>query len=167
MSHSLSYSHHHHTIFSLFTLFFSLLSSYSHIHIQKIHTLQSNAPQHPSKISLYFPISVDLNHPGSQKNRILISGSCCLLHLGTPKRFFFCRVSGCWLRKMGSGGSKARSSSSSSGSFRKGRSKGHRGFPSYCLGTSSGSRDIDSDDQVILTSLVFQTFSHPFQCYVN
>ncbi|QCD90940.1 E3 ubiquitin-protein ligase MBR1 isoform X1 [Vigna unguiculata] len=49
---------------------------------------------------------------------------------------------------MGSSGSKARSSSSSSGSFRKGRSKGHRGFPSYCLGTSSGSRDIDSDDQV-------------------
>ncbi|RDX84317.1 Receptor-likey region, transmembrane domain- and RING domain-containing protein 4, partial [Mucuna pruriens] len=49
---------------------------------------------------------------------------------------------------MGSSGSKATSSSSSSGSFRKGRSKGHRGFPSNCLGTSSGSRDIDSDDQV-------------------
>ncbi|TKY70169.1 Receptor-likey region, transmembrane domain- and RING domain-containing protein 2 [Spatholobus suberectus] len=49
---------------------------------------------------------------------------------------------------MGSSSSKATSSSSSSGSFRKGRSKGHRGFPSYCLGTTSGSRDIDSDDQV-------------------
>ncbi|XP_027361626.1 E3 ubiquitin-protein ligase MBR1-like [Abrus precatorius] len=48
---------------------------------------------------------------------------------------------------MGSSGSKA-TSSSSSGSFRKGRSKGRRGFPSYCLGTSSGSRDIDNDDQV-------------------
>ncbi|KAJ1431184.1 Glycoside hydrolase, family 14 [Sesbania bispinosa] len=52
---------------------------------------------------------------------------------------------------MGSSGSKATSScssSSSSGSFRKGRSKGHRGFPSYCLGTTSGSRDSDNDDQV-------------------
>ncbi|KAG5069540.1 hypothetical protein AAZX31_01G138900 [Glycine max] len=49
---------------------------------------------------------------------------------------------------MGSSASKATSSSSSSGSCRKGRSKGHRGFPSYCLGASSGSRDIDSDDQV-------------------
>lgn len=95
LSHSLSYSHHHHTIFSLFTLFFSLLSSYSHIRIQKIQTLQSNAPQHPAKISLYFPFSVDLNHPGSQKNRILISGSCRLLHLGTPKRIFL--LPGFWL----------------------------------------------------------------------
>ncbi|KAG5007900.1 hypothetical protein JHK82_025828 [Glycine max] len=51
---------------------------------------------------------------------------------------------------MGSSASKASSSSSSSssGSFRKGRSKGYRGFPSYCLGATSGSRGIDSDDQV-------------------
>lgn len=53
---------------------------------------------------------------------------------------------------MGSSGSKASSSScsssSSSGSFRKGRSKRHRGFPSYCLGSASGSRDSDNDDQV-------------------
>ncbi|KAI9092325.1 hypothetical protein K1719_027825 [Acacia pycnantha] len=55
---------------------------------------------------------------------------------------------------MGSGGSKAvascnsSSTSSSSGSFRKGRSRGHRGFQSYCLGTTSGSHDSDNDDQV-------------------
>ncbi|XP_028793671.1 uncharacterized RING finger protein C4G3.12c isoform X2 [Neltuma alba] len=46
---------------------------------------------------------------------------------------------------MGSSGSKGTSScssSSSSGSFRKVRSKkGHRGFQSYCLGTTSGSHD--------------------------
>ncbi|KAI9083956.1 hypothetical protein K1719_034214 [Acacia pycnantha] len=46
---------------------------------------------------------------------------------------------------MGSSSSKASSScnsSSSSGSFRKVRSKkGHRGFQSYCLGTTSGSHD--------------------------
>ncbi|XP_027347068.1 uncharacterized protein LOC113858571 [Abrus precatorius] len=55
---------------------------------------------------------------------------------------------------MGSTGSKATSScgssttSSSSGRFRKGRSKGLRGFQSYCLGTTSGSHDSDSEDQV-------------------
>ncbi|XP_073220733.1 uncharacterized protein [Cicer arietinum] len=53
---------------------------------------------------------------------------------------------------MGSSGSKATSScsssSSSSCSLRKGRSKRHRGFPSYCLGTTSGSRDSDNDDKV-------------------
>ena len=53
--------------------------------------------------------------------------------------------------EMGSSGSKAigsSNSSSSSGSFRKGRSRGHRGFQSYCLGTTSGSHDSDNDDQV-------------------
>ncbi|KAI4314595.1 hypothetical protein L6164_027484 [Bauhinia variegata] len=55
---------------------------------------------------------------------------------------------------MGSSGSKANTScgssstSSTSGSFRKGRSKGHRGFQSYCLGTTSGSHDSDNDEQV-------------------
>ncbi|KAF7829120.1 putative RING finger protein C4G3.12c-like isoform X1 [Senna tora] len=52
---------------------------------------------------------------------------------------------------MGSSGSKANSScnsSSSSGSFRKARSKPHRGFQSYCLGTTSGSHDSDNDEQV-------------------
>lgn len=55
---------------------------------------------------------------------------------------------------MGSSGSKANSScnssltSASSGSFRKNRSKGHRGFQSYCLGTTSGSHDSDNDEQV-------------------
>ncbi|KAL9327273.1 hypothetical protein ACSQ67_007918 [Phaseolus vulgaris] len=48
---------------------------------------------------------------------------------------------------MGSNGSKA-NSSSSSGSLRKGRSKGIRVFQSYCLGTTSGSHDRDSEDQV-------------------
>ncbi|CAJ2646929.1 unnamed protein product [Trifolium pratense] len=55
---------------------------------------------------------------------------------------------------MGSSGSKATSCSSSSSSsssscrLQKGRSKRYKGFPSYCLGTTSGSRDIDNDDQV-------------------
>ncbi|KAK7360560.1 hypothetical protein VNO77_02566 [Canavalia gladiata] len=55
---------------------------------------------------------------------------------------------------MGSNGSKATSSCSSSstsfssGSFRKGRSKGLRGFFSYCLGTTSGSHDSDNEDLV-------------------
>ncbi|KAJ7943972.1 RING finger protein [Quillaja saponaria] len=52
---------------------------------------------------------------------------------------------------MGSSGSKATTSggasSSFSDSFRKGRSKGHRGFRSYCLGTTSGSHDNDNEDQ--------------------
>ncbi|KAE9606965.1 hypothetical protein Lal_00026270 [Lupinus albus] len=50
---------------------------------------------------------------------------------------------------MGSSGSKdtsSRSSSSCSGSFRKGRSKRHRGFQSHCLGTTSGSHDCDNDE---------------------
>lgn len=52
---------------------------------------------------------------------------------------------------MGSSSSKTSSScssSSSSCSLRKGRSKRYKGFPSYCLGTTSGSRDSDNDDQV-------------------
>ncbi|CAK8561860.1 unnamed protein product [Lathyrus sativus] len=52
---------------------------------------------------------------------------------------------------MGSNTSKATSSAtlSSSRNFRKrGRSKAHRGFHSYCLGTSSGSQDSDNEDQV-------------------
>ncbi|KAL5071451.1 hypothetical protein RYX36_022338 [Vicia faba] len=51
---------------------------------------------------------------------------------------------------MGSSSSKGASScsSSSSCSLRKNRSKRHRGFPSYCLGTTSGSRDSDNDEQV-------------------
>ncbi|OIV92928.1 hypothetical protein TanjilG_20590 [Lupinus angustifolius] len=50
---------------------------------------------------------------------------------------------------MGSSGSKATSSCSSSscsGSFQKGRSKRYRGFQSYCLGTTSGSHDSDNDE---------------------
>ncbi|KAL5065177.1 hypothetical protein RYX36_026914 [Vicia faba] len=51
---------------------------------------------------------------------------------------------------MGSSSSKGASScsSSSSCSLRKNRSKRHRGFPSYCLGTTSGSRDSDNDELV-------------------
>ncbi|GAU15783.1 hypothetical protein TSUD_235990, partial [Trifolium subterraneum] len=52
---------------------------------------------------------------------------------------------------MGSSGSKATSCSSSSSSsckLQKGRSKRFKGFPSDCLGTTSGSRDSDNDDQV-------------------
>jgi hypothetical protein len=53
---------------------------------------------------------------------------------------------------MGSSGSKATTSCSSSSSsscrLQKGRSKRYIGFPSYCLGTASGSRDSDNDDQV-------------------
>lgn len=53
---------------------------------------------------------------------------------------------------MGSNGSKATSpcssSSSSSGTLRKGRSKGLRVFQSYCLGTTSGSHDSDNEVHV-------------------
>lgn len=90
---------------------------------------------------------------GFQKEHILISGCCCLAYwvIGKPFIFYFLGNFFC-LQKMGSSGSKATSSCSSSscsGSFRKGRrSKGRRGFPSYCLGTTSGSRDTDNDDQV-------------------
>ncbi|KAL5065178.1 hypothetical protein RYX36_026915 [Vicia faba] len=51
---------------------------------------------------------------------------------------------------MGSSSSKGASScsSSSSCSLRKNRSKRHRGFPSYCLRTTSGSRDSDNDERV-------------------
>lgn len=61
---------------------------------------------------------------------------------------------------MGSSSSKTSSScssSSSSCSLRKGRSKRYKGFPSYCLGTTSGSRDSDNDDQVNFVFL----FSNP------
>ncbi|GAV69351.1 zf-RING_2 domain-containing protein [Cephalotus follicularis] len=53
---------------------------------------------------------------------------------------------------MGSSGSKSSSSSvtvtvtASNGSGRKGRSKGNRVFQSSCLGTPSGSRDVDNDE---------------------
>lgn len=51
---------------------------------------------------------------------------------------------------MGSSGSKASSggaaTSSSSGSGRTGRFRGHRVFQSSCLGTASRSRDCDNDD---------------------
>ncbi|CAL5188349.1 unnamed protein product [Lathyrus oleraceus] len=46
------------------------------------------------------------------------------------------------------GASSCSSSSSSSCSLRKNRSKRLRGFPSYCLGTTSGSRDSDNDERV-------------------
>ncbi|KAJ7953311.1 RING finger protein [Quillaja saponaria] len=54
---------------------------------------------------------------------------------------------------MGSSGSKtsksgdAPSTTPSADSLRKGRSKGHRVFRSYCLGTASGSHDSYNDDQ--------------------
>lgn len=150
----LSPPHHSFRLYPLLSSFFSHIAISSSYYLFKRCITQP--PQQCTIQKSHFSFSADLNHPGSEKNRILISGSCPSPHWVSRNAFVLRSFS----LKMGSSASKATSSSSSSGSCRKGRSKGHRGFPSYCLGASSGSRDIDSDDQVTLTS-------HPFRCYVN
>lgn len=150
----LSPPHHSFRLYPLLSSFFSHIAISSSYYLFKRCITQP--PQQCTIQKSHFSFSADLNHPGSEKNRILISGSCPSPHWVSRNAFVLRK------KKMGSSASKATSSSSSSSSswsFRKGRSKGYRGFPSSCLGATSGSRGIDSDDQVTLNFNSFASFS--------
>lgn len=153
MSHSLIYFHHHQLKLQPFHIIlpFSLTqfnnNTAFHFNPQNYAThciVLTNAVV----VVVYFCFIIDLTHLGESKKN----------HFDLWVSFLrvFEKCSLLWVIFMGSNSSKATSSSTSSSSrnFRKrSRSKALRGFRSYCLGTSSGSRDSDYEDQVC--SLIF------------